>query len=109
VLFWAGPLAGAGVRGAFFLPDASAAAPSSSVAASWIFCNDVALPVRPSSTCWRTLRAASGSFSISWAASSPQDKPAQEAHPTIAARTNAAPAAGGMRHAFSPSTTGRSA
>jgi hypothetical protein len=65
VVVSAGRFAGGADLAAFFSPAAAEAAPCSSVAASWICCNDVARWSRRASlTWWRTLRAASGSFSI---------------------------------------------
>jgi hypothetical protein len=55
------------------------------------------------------LRAASGSFVITDAASSCNDNVAQAPAATSAATTSAAPAARGMRQALSQSTTGRNA
>jgi hypothetical protein len=74
-----------------------------------MFCSAVGAPTRALLRSWRSLRAASGNFSITAVASSLIATPIHEIPPTTIARTSAAPTLRGTRHAASQSTSGRSA
>jgi hypothetical protein len=74
-----------------------------------MFCNALGAPERAMLRSWRSLRAASGSFSISASASPLIETAIQEKPPITIASTSAAPMLRGTRHAWSQFTIGCSA
>ena len=74
-----------------------------------MFCNALGALERPTLISWRSLRAASGHFSISASASPLTETAIQETLPTTIASTSAAPTLRGTRHDCRRLTSGCSA